>query len=658
MPSFIDISEKNLEATIEAVLLADGPDAAQADQNMVREELRSYGAGRAPFGGFRKRLSKQYDRTSCLIEDDAVDFVADTQPEQWRKLRKLYPGDAREQFLARLSKEITKRGTLDVLRKGIRLEGCAFRLAYFTPSTSLNDDLHRRHEANIFAVARQLICSTKGGRELDLALFLNGLPLFTVELKNPLTHQSVEDAIVQYKATRDPHEPLFAFGRCLAHFAVSTDEVYMTTHLRGSSTTFLPFNKGNNGGRGNPPALHAYATAYLWEEIWTRASILDLIEHFVMLVEVEDDNGKKTGEKKLIFPRYHQLDTVRRLRAASRTSGAGHRYLIQHSAGSGKSNSIVWLAYQLATLHDAEDRRVFDSVIVITDRRILDRQLQRNMIQFERTPGVLENIDTTSRKLKTALEDGKTIIVCTLQKFLVIAGEMKELAGERFAVIVDEAHSSQGKGAATSGVTRVLTAGGTNAAPDDEEEQTVDADEPARQAVLKRHFARNASYFAFTATPKKQTLELFGTPDADGKYHPFSLYSMRQAIEEGFILDVLKNYITFATYFNLLKKIEADPHVDRARAARVLKAAAESNPRAIERKAAIMLEHFMTQVYDRRLMDGRAKGMIVTGSRLSAVHYKLAIDAAITARATASGRWWHSPAAWKVRRISAGPRAG
>lgn len=629
----MDISEKNLEATIEAVLLANGPDAGKAeDPSLVREELLSYGAAPAAAGGYRKRLPKQYDRSSCLIEDDVIDFVLATQPKAWEKLKKQYPTDAREKLLGNLARLLAERGTLAVLHKGITINGCAFRLAYFRPATSLNQETRRMYEANVFALVRQLAYSSRGNGELDLGIFLNGIPIFTVELKNPLTHQDAMDAVAQYRSSRDPREPLFAFGRCLAHFAVSTDEVYMTTHLRGPETHFLPFNKGNNGGRGNPPAFPAYATAYLWEEIWTRPSVLDLIQNFITRVHELDEKGRDIkGRERLIFPRYHQLDAVRRLREEARANGVGRRYLIQHSAGSGKSNSIVWLAFQLATLHDATDRRVFDSVIVITDRRILDRQLQRNMMLFEQTQGMVENIDTTSRKLREALQLGKNVIVCTLQKFFVIAAEMKDLAGERFAVIVDEAHSSQGKGTASESVTRVLTAGQSNALPEDDEE--VASDDPARRAMNKRHIARNASYFAFTATPKRQTLELFGALGPDGKPAPFSLYSMRQAIEEGFILDVLKNYTTYTTYFRLLKKIEEDPELERMRAARLLKAYAESHPNAIAKKSAIMLEHFMSQVYERGLIGGRAKGMVVAGSRASAIRYKQAIDTMIKARA-------------------------
>ena len=339
-----------------------------------------------------------------------VDFVLATQPKEWKKLEQHHGAAVKEQFLKRLAAEIERRGALDVLRNGIKDSGCKFRLAYFRPASGLNEETRRLHAANLFAVVRQLRYSAKNENSLDLVLFLNGIPIFTAELKNPLNGQDVEDAIRQYKTDRDPREPLLAYGRCLAHFAVDPDLVYVTTQLAGPKTRFLPFNQGKFGGAGNPPVpptRSGYATAYLWEETWARDSVLDLVRQFIHEVEEEDEKGRKTGKRFLIFPRYQQLDCVRRLVADARATGAGQRYLIQHSAGSGKSFTIAWLAHQLATLHDASDRRVFDSIVVITDRRVLDRQLQTTMRQFEQTLGVVENIDTTSRQLKEALEVGQ-----------------------------------------------------------------------------------------------------------------------------------------------------------------------------------------------------------------------------------------------------------
>jgi type I restriction enzyme R subunit len=421
----------------------------------VRESAAPYGVI-AP-GGYRKLASEDYDQALCLIPADVLDFLYASQPKEWAKFKQQYGADAKDKLLQRLAHEVRTRGTLDVLRSGIKANGCKFQLAYFRPSSGLNDALQKLYEANIFTIVRQLHYSLKSKNSLDLAIFLNGLPVFTAELKNPFKGQTVQDAIHQYRADRDPAEPLFLFGRCLAHFAVDPDLVFMTTHLQGAQTSFLPFNQGKNGGAGNPPSWNGFATAYLWEQVWARDSILNLVQHFIQMVEEEDDKGQKTGKRSLIFPRYHQLDCVRRLVADARNSGAGQRYLIQHSAGSGKSNSIAWVAHQLSVLHDAQDRRVFDSIIVITDRRILDKQLQRTVRQFEQTLGVVENIDTTSRQLKQALEDGKTIIVTTLQKFPVIASEIGALPGKRFAVIIDEAHSSQ-TGESTKSLKAVLRA--------------------------------------------------------------------------------------------------------------------------------------------------------------------------------------------------------
>jgi type I restriction enzyme R subunit len=478
-------------------------------------------------------------------------------------------------------------------------------------------------------VVRQLRYSEKHERSLDLVLFLNGIPIFTAELKNPLNGQDVEDAIRQYMITRDPRDPLLAYGRCLAHFAVDPDLVYVSTQLAGPQTRFLPFNQGKFGGAGNPPVpptRQGYATGYLWEETWARDSVLDLVRQFIHEVEEEDDRGRKTGKRSLIFPRYQQLDAVRRLVAHAREAGSGQRYLIQHSAGSGKSFTIAWLAHQLATLHDVGDRRVFDSIVVITDRRILDRQLQGIMKQFEQTLGVVENIDTTARQLKEALESGKTIIVTTLQKFPVIAKQIGELPGQRFAVIVDEAHSSQ-SGETTKSLKSVLAAGSLEEA-EREETEAETPEEELESTILaemeKRGRLPNLSTFAFTATPKAKTLELFGVRRADGKFEPFHLYSMRQAIEEGFILDVLANYTTYTAYWRLLKKVEADPRYDKKKAQYLLKSFVELHPHAIGEKVRIIVEHFAAQVQGE--ISGRAKAMIVTRSRRHAVRYRLAVD--------------------------------
>ena len=618
-----EISERSFEEAIERGLLRDGPDTSAGEAGAVRETATPFG------GGYRRRGPEEYDRESCLLSRDVVDFVLATQPKVWERLSQHHGADVRERFLKRVASEIERRGALEVLRGGIKDSGCRFRLAYFRPASGLNEETRRLHAANLFSVVRQVRYSTRNEKSLDLVLCLNGIPIFTAELKNPFCGQDVEDAIRQYKTDRDPREPLLAYGRCLAHFAVDPDLVYVTTRLLGPRTRFLPFNRGKFGGAGNPPVSptsSGYATAYLWEETWARDSVLDLVRQFIHEVAEED------GKRFLVFPRYQQLDCVRRLVADARRAGAGQRYLIQHSAGSGKSFTIAWLAHQLATLHGADDSRVFDSIVVITDRRVLDRQLQDTMRQFEQTLGVVENIDTTSRQLKTALESGKTIIVTTLQKFPVIAQEIGSLPGQRFAVIVDEAHSSQ-SGESTKSLKAVLASGSLEEAeaidagaqtPEEELESTVLAE------MEKRGPLPNLSLFAFTATPKPKTLELFGTRRDDGKFHPFHLYSMRQAIEEGFILDVLANYTTHKAYWRLLKKVEGDPRYDKKKAEYLLKSFVELHPHAIGEKVRICVEHFAAQVQGE--IGGKAKAMIVTRSRLHAVRYRLAVDRYVAER--------------------------
>ncbi len=627
-----DVSERSFEDAIECGLLREGPDACAGEASAVREAQLPYGE-MAP-GGYRRRAEEDYDPALCLVPRDVLDFIQATQITEWKKLAQHHGAAVREQFLRRLAGDIARRGVLDVLRTGVKDSGCKLRLAHFRPASGLNEETRRLHAANLFSVVRQLRYrpsepGKKDGPCLDLALFLNGMPIFTAELKNPLTGQTVDDAIRQYKTDRDPRDPLLGYGRCLAHFAVDPDLVYVTTQLAGARTRFLPFNKGKFGGAGNPPVpptQNGYATAYLWEETWARDSVLDLVRQFIHEVEEEDEKGHKTGKRFLIFPRYQQLDAARKLVADARANGTGRRYLVQHSAGSGKSFTIAWLAHRLATLHGADDRRVFDSIVVITDRRVLDRQLQTTMRQFEQTLGVVENIDRTSRQLKEALESGKTIVVTTLQKFPVIAKEIGELPGKRFAVIVDEAHSSQ-SGESTKSLKSVLAPGSLEQAEKEEagaetpEEEIEDA---MLAEVAKRGRLPNLSTFAFTATPKPKTLELFGTKRSDGRFEPFHLYSMRQAIEEGFILDVLASYTTYKAYWRLLKKIEEDPRYDKSKAQALLKAFVELHPHAIGEKVKVVVDHFAAQVQHE--IGGKGKAMVVTRSRLHAVRYRREID--------------------------------
>ena len=647
-----EISERAFEEAIECALLEHGPDACAGDSTLVREATEAYGE-EVP-GGYRRRSSLDYDAGLCLVPADVLNFILATQPTEWSRLEEHHGAALQDRFLKRLSREIGRRGALDVLRNGIKDSGCKFQLAYFRPPSGLNEELQRLHAANLFAVLRQLYYHpTSGGNDdakkrtgpsVDLGLFLNGIPIFTAELKNRLTGQNVQDAIKQYKEKRDPREPLFAYGRCLAHFAVDSELVYVTTALRREKTLFLPFNQGNFGGAGNPavsPTQTGYATRYLWERIWARDSVLDLVRQFIHEVEEEDEKGRKTGERFIIFPRYQQLEAVRELVADARRRGPGHRYLIQHSAGSGKSFTIAWLAHQLSMLFGADDRRVFDSIVVITDRRILDRQLQRSVRQFEQTLGVVENIDTTSRQLKEAVASGRTIIVTTLQKFPAMLEAIREMArkdakegetpgtaqevpGRQFAVIVDEAHSSQA-GDSPEALKRVFTADSLEAAARaDLGEEEDDGQRLWTEAAEGRRFPPNMSFFAFTATPKEKTLELFGKKDEAGEFHPFHRYSMRQAIEEGFILDVLEHYTTYQSYWRLLKTIEDDPHYDKQKAAYLMRSFVELHPHAIEQKVRIMVDHFASQVHSK--IGGRAKAMIVTRSRLHAVRYKREVD--------------------------------
>ncbi len=615
-----DISEKNFETIIESLLLAGGPDDPETTRSL--RERMTVAEGTYTSGGYNKRAPEAYDKTLCIIPKDVLDFILITQPKEWEKLKSQTPNETKTHFLTRLSAEIKKHGTLHVLRNGIKSLGSKFDLAYFPPVSALNPDIQRLYQGNIFSIVRQLKYSEKNQNSLDTVIFLNGLPIFTIELKNPLTGQTVQNAIRQYRQDRDPREPLFAFRRCLAHFAVDPDLVYFTTELKGTQTRFIPFNRGDKNGAGNVKSWKGFATAYLWEQVWARDSILNLLQYFIHEYDEEEDDGKKTGERKLIFPRYHQLDSVRRLIASSLNLGAGRSFLIQHSAGSGKSNSIAWLAHQLSVLHDKDDHPIFDSVIVITDRRILDRQLRRTVMAFEQTAGIVQPITEGSKQLRESLEAGKKIITSTLQKFPVISEQMRAIPGKHFAIIIDEAHSSQ-SGESMRHLNRVLSAGSLEEAEQMEAGIEEDDDEVTREVKARGHLP-NASYFAFTATPKKQTLELFGAKKQDGTFEAFSLYSMRQAIEEGFILDVLENYITYQTYWNLLKKIQDDPQYETAKAKKLLMSFVDLHEHTIGKKIEIMVEHFADQVQEK--IKGHAKAMIVTRSRLHAVRYKLAVD--------------------------------
>ena len=560
-----------------------------------------------------------YDREYCVDLVQLSAFLRATQPEVAESLGLSEEGPTRRRFLARLQGEITKRGTIDVLRHGIRHGAYDLALFYGTPSVG-NEKAKEQFKQNRFTVTRQLRYSRDETlHALDIVLFINGLPVFTFELKNTLTKQTVDDAVWQYKKDRNPHEKLFEFGRCVAHFAVDENEVRFCTHLQGKSSWFLPFNQGWDDGAGNPPNPHGIKADYLWREVLTRESLSNILENYAQVVESKDE---KTGKKKKtqIWPRYHQLDVVRRLLADAAENGAGKRYLIQHSAGSGKSNSIAWLAHQLIGLVK-DDIPVFDSIIVVTDRRILDKQIQDTIRQFAQVGATVGKTDS-SDDLRRFLETGKKIIISTVQKFPFILKKIgDEQRGRRFAIIIDEAHSSQG-GRTSSAISDVLSAGGKAGEEELYEDQV--------NRVMESHkLLPNASYFAFTATPKNKTLELFGDPDpqADGavKHHAFHSYTMKQAIQEGFILDVLGHYTPVQSYYRLAKTVEDDPEFDITKARKKLRRYVEGHDHAIRLKAEIMVDHFHDQVLSQGKIGGEARAMVVTNGIERAIQYFHAI---------------------------------
>jgi type I restriction enzyme R subunit len=585
--------------------------------------------------GWHQGANTSYDRDLALDTVELFTFLGGTQIDAWEKLIARHGGDqetAQRKFKQRLNEELNRRGVIDVLRRGVTDLGVKLELAYFRPAHRLTPTLEGLYSANRCSVTRQLRYAPGHDAELDLALFVNGLPVATVELKNQLTNQTVEHAKKQYRKDRSPKDLMLSGKRAVAHFAVDAALVFMTTRLQNASTRFLPFNKGTtDGGAGNPPNSDGHRTAYLWEEVWQRDNWLDLLYRFV---HVEPGTGKGTTGS-VIFPRYHQWDTVRRLVSDARANGPGQSYLVQHSAGSGKSNTIAWTAHQLSNVHDAHDRKVFDKVIVITDRVVLDRQLQDTIFQFDHKPGVVEKIDKRSAQLAAALTGGSAqVIITTLQKFPVVLKAGTELNSGRYAVIVDEAHSSQ-TGEAAKDLKQVLGATADQQlesaeAQEAEIEGAGDPQDELTAALAARGPQDNLSFFAFTATPKARTLELFGTRRADGTYGPFHLYSMKQAIEERFILEVLNGYATYGSYWKIAAAAAEDPDVDKAKAAAQLARFVSLHPTNLAQKAEVIVEHFRT--HTRRKIGGHAKAMVVTRSRLHAVRYKRAIDSYIGER--------------------------
>ena len=569
---------------------------------------------------------RDLDLAAGLDTAELFAFIETTQPEEWEKVLRSHstPGEAQRAFLDRLTRDLDKRGTVDVLRHGVTYAGhkkAELRLAYFRPASGLNPELEKRYRASRLTVMRQVPYEPGSTKTLDLCLFVNGIPVATAELKTPLSGQTFEDAKAQYRTDRNPKAPLLR--RAVVHFAVDTEQVAMTTRLEGDKTRFLPFNKGDQQSAGNP-ARDGYRTGYLWEEVWQRDAWLDLLARFVHV----DEDGNT------IFPRFHQWDAVLRLEDHAREHSAGNSYLVQHSAGSGKSNTIAWLAHRLSSLH-AGDQKVFDKVVVITDRVVLDRQLQDTIYQFEHAHGVVEKIDRDSAQLATALSGERArIVITTLQKFPFVMRHVEQLKRRRYAVIIDEAHSSQ-TGDAAKEMKKVLGAGTGDPVAELQTAEAAEASvvdeapDPVEDALVAEVAARghqpNLSFFAFTATPKGRTLELFGQRNpTTGRYEPFHIYSMRQAIEEGFIHDVLANYVTYDTYFKIDKAIDDDPELDSARARAAIARFVSLHEANLAQRTEVIVEHFRTHVAHR--IAGQAKAMVVAASRLHALFYKQALD--------------------------------
>jgi type I restriction enzyme, R subunit len=602
-----DTSEKGLESLIVAALTGRAGDTP-ADSE-AKELATAYASA-----GYVQGDSKDYDRDHAVDLAMLLIFLRKTQPYVTAQLKLEEEGPARLKFLARLQSEIAKRGVIDVLRHGVKHYPASVDLFYGTPSAG-NPRAVDRFEANVFSITRQLRYSNdESRRSLDLCLFINGLPIATFELKNRLTKQTVDDAVEQYKRDRDQRELLFQFKRCVVHFAVDDQEVQMCTRLQDKASWFLPFNKGWNDGAGNPPNPDGIKTNYLWREVLTRRGLTDILENYAQVVEERDDKSGKKRQKQ-VFPRYHQLDVVRKLLADAAAHGVGKRYLIQHSAGSGKSNSIAWLAHQLIGL-EQNGKTIFDSIIVVTDRKLLDRQIRDTIKQFAQVSSTVDHAEH-SGDLRVFLEAGKKIIITTVQKFPFVLTDIGSAhRGNKFAIIIDEAHSSQG-GRTTAKMHEALSEVEAG-----DEDRTID---DIINEIMEQHkMLPNASYFAFTATPKGKTLEIFGETFHEGgvvKHRPFHSYTMKQAIQERFILDVLQNYTPVASYFRLLKTVEDDPEFDTKKAQKKLRRFVEGHEVAIRLKAEIMVDHFHDQVLARQKIGGQARAMVVTSGIERAIRY-------------------------------------
>lgn len=586
-------------------------------------------------GGYTKGTDA-YDTHAGLYVNTLMDFIKNTQPKEWARFENANKVNPVNKFIQAFNLACDADGLIHVLRHGFKHRGITFRVCYFKPESSLNQTAIHNYESNIINCNRQWYYSSDSKKSVDMVLVINGIPVFAFELKNQYTGQTVDNARRQWMYDRDPREICFQFNkRILGYFCIDHTEVYMATKLEGKDTYFLPFNQGSNGagqdgGKGNPPNENGYPTSYLWEQVFQKDSMMDIVQKFVHLQVKEDkklmpDGTEKVAKKKtIIFPRYHQLDVVRKLIADVSANGSGHNYLIQHSAGSGKSNSIAWTAYRLASLHDSNNKPVFSSVIVVTDRTVLDAQLQETISGFDHTVGAIETIgeDKNSQDLKNAINDGIRIIVTTLQKFPVIYQEVDKVAGRKYAVIVDEAHSSQTGSSALKLKTALADTEDAlreYAEIEGKAEEELDPDDKLMNEMIHHGKHKNLSFFAFTATPKDKTLEMFGTEHADGSFHPFHIYSMRQAIEEGFILDVLQNYMTYQTCFKIANSTPENPDVPSSRASKIIKQFQQLHPYNISQKSAIIVETFRGTTKDK--INGRGKMMVITSSRLAAVRY-------------------------------------
>lgn len=620
MPS--QTNELALETAIEKTLC--GISTEDIKNGVVSEPSEPYSGN-----GYRIGNPADFNAKYALDEVRFWDFLETTQKEELEKLKR--QSEWKIKVLDRFDKLVKKYGILRLLRKGLAVDDAHFTLFYVAPLQNSSQSIRDNFERNQFSVTRQLRYSAANPlEEIDMVIFINGIPISTIELKNSWTGQNAKvHGVDQYKHKRDITQPLLNFGRCIVHFAVDTDEIYMTTKLDGAHTFFLPFNLGNNFGKGNPPNPFGHKTSYFWQDVLRRESIANIIQHFVRFDGAENEVLNK---KNLFFPRYHQLDVVRRLIKDTTQKGAGETYLIQHSAGSGKSNSITWLAYQLIEAYPESEavagskninQPLFDSVIVVTDRRLLDKQLRDNIKEFSEVKNIVAPAYRSS-DLKSALEGGKRIIITTIQKFPVIVKDIADMGSKQFAVIIDEAHSSQ-SGSSADKLNEAIGNKG-------EDTDAVDYQDKILEAMKARKMTKNASYFAFTATPKNNTLEKFGVKQEDGSFKPFHLYSMKQAIEEGFILDVLANYTTYRSYYELEKSIEENPLFDTTKAQKKLRAYVEKHKQTVGTKAEIMLDHFTSSVVNTKKLKGKAKAMVVTQSIESAIRYYQALQQLLNKR--------------------------